>query len=216
MELSDERKNRYRAKISYIIEKMDTLPDYSSLIEIINDFSGTVYLSASKHEIELPDSMKNEARIDKSEDRLIDLFASSSELTFFANETPNKSYFKLSLQDIDNIQYDNNLFTFAEYSGKYKEVLFYKNRLNALNSGHAISKIYFKLKDENGISNKEILLIFERLFKEIINQWRMSEGDFNKIDNIVKEIRLKISFLNDINNKDLDEITVNKDDFHFW
>lgn len=206
----------FRRKVPIIkIQKGEKLI-YSSLIEIINDFSGTVYLSASKPEIELLHSMKNEAWIDKSEDRLIDLIACSSELTFFTNETTNKSYFKLSLQNIDNIQYDKNLFTFAEYSGKYKEVLLCKNRLNALNSGHAISKIYFKLKDENGISNKEIILIFERLFKEIINQWRMTEGDFNKIDNIVKEIRSKISFLNDINNKDLDEITVNKDDFHFW
>ncbi len=33
MELSDERKNRYRAKISYIIEKMDTLPDNTNILD---------------------------------------------------------------------------------------------------------------------------------------------------------------------------------------
>ncbi len=33
MELSDERKIRYRAKIGYIIEKMDALPDDIAMLD---------------------------------------------------------------------------------------------------------------------------------------------------------------------------------------
>lgn len=33
MELSEERKNRYRAKIGYIIEKMDALPDDTAILD---------------------------------------------------------------------------------------------------------------------------------------------------------------------------------------
>ncbi len=33
MELSDERKNRYRVKIGYIIEKMDALPDDTAILD---------------------------------------------------------------------------------------------------------------------------------------------------------------------------------------
>lgn len=197
------------------VQKKDKLI-FSSLNDIINDFSGTIFLSDYNNGAELPKFLKKEAWINNSEEFIIDLITNSAELVFFSNEKRSCCYFKIFLQSIDDIRFDKEPFKFAGYLGKYRKNLFCKNRLNALNSNHTISKIYFRLKEINEPSNKEIITIFETLFKLIIDSWSISEEKLREIDNIIKEIKLRVSLLDYIDNKKVDEIIISKEYFNFW
>ena len=187
---------------------------FSSIFDIINDFSGIVYLAESSQGIELIDSWENKMWINESNNLLIDLIANSSKLVFFTDITLNKSYFELSLKNLDSIQYDKKPFNFAKYSGKYYKTLFCKNRFNALNSDHAICKMYFRLKGRSEILTKEIIFIFEGMFKKIIDLWGIDDKNFIEIDINLKQIKLKI--IDCVESKYFDEISIDKDDFHFW
>lgn len=210
------KKDVFRMDMLLIKVQKESKEIFSSLLDIVKDFSGKIYLLDYEHGTELPKYLKEKPFIDKSEDFLIDLIANSSGLTFFTNGKRDKCYFELLLRNIDDIQHDKELFTFAKYSGKYKEMLFCKNRLKALNLNHTISRIYFRFKKRSGALNKEMIVIFKRLLKEITGLWEMNEENFGKIDNIVKEIKRKASSLDYLSSKDLDEITINTKDFHFW
>ncbi|MCP8309003.1 MAG: ATP-binding protein [archaeon] len=204
------KKDIFRKEMLVVRVQKDSKEFYCSLPDMVKDFSGKIYLLDARYLLGLPKSLENKVLI-KEDNFLIDVIANSSELTFFTNEK-HEPYFELLLKNIEDIQYDKR-FTFAKYSGIYEEMLFCRNRLKAINLNHTISKMYFRFKERSQMSNKEIIDLFERLFKEITDLWKMTDEDFSKIDNMVKEIKRKASSLDYVSSEDLNRITISKNDF---